>query len=88
MTPFLINAIIDDNDGEIDLKALIHGFKTLVKQVNAVTCPKTGNQLEFRHLIADPVTKKVWDPAMSTEISPLNRYSYDRIHQEKEYSKK
>ena len=71
MPPFLINAIIDDEDGEIDLEALIHGVETLVKQVNAVTCPKTGNQLEFRHLIADPVTKKVWDPAMSTEIYRL-----------------
>ena len=40
-------------------------------QVNAVTRPKTGKQLEFRHLIADPVTKKVWDPAMSTEIDRL-----------------
>ena len=39
--------------------------------MNAVTCPKTGKQLEFRHLIADPVTKKVWDPEMSTEIDRL-----------------
>ena len=39
--------------------------------MNAVTFPKTGKQMEFRHLIADPVTKKVWDPAMSTEIDCL-----------------
>ena len=41
MPPFLINTIIDDEDGEIDLEALIHGVEILVKQVNAVTCPKT-----------------------------------------------
>ena len=29
MPPFLINKIIDDEDGEIDLQALIHGVKTL-----------------------------------------------------------
>ena len=62
MPPFLINAIIDDEDGEIDLQEFIHGVETLENQVNTVTCPKTGKQLEFRHLIADPVTKKVWDP--------------------------
>ena len=62
MPPFLINAIIDDEDGKIYLQALIHGVEKLENQVNAVTCPKTGKQLEFRHLIADPDTKKVWDP--------------------------
>ena len=71
MSPFLINAIIDDKDGEIYLQTLIHGVETLENQVNAVICPKTGKQLEFRHLIADPVTKKVWDPVMSTEIDRL-----------------
>ena len=69
--PFLINAIIDDEDGEIDLQVLIHGVEILENQVNAVTCPKTGKQLEFRHLITDPDTKKVWDPAMSMEIDRL-----------------
>ena len=71
MPPFLINTIIDDEDGEIDFQALIHGVKTLENQVNAVACPKTGKQLEFRHLIADLVTKKVWNPEMSTEIDRL-----------------
>ena len=42
MPPFLVNAIIDDKDGEIDLQALIHGVETLENQLNAVTCPKTG----------------------------------------------
>ena len=27
--------------------------------------------MEFRHLIQDPSTKKVWNPAMSTEIDRL-----------------
>ena len=71
MSPFLNNAIIDDKDGEIYLQTLKHGVETLENQVNAVTCPKTGKQLELRHLIADPVTKKVWDPEMSTEIDSL-----------------
>ena len=69
--PFLINVIIDDKDGEIYLQALIHGVETLENQVNAVTCPKIGKQLEFRHLITDPVNNKVWDPSMSTEIDCL-----------------
>ena len=45
MPPFLINAIIDDEDGELDSQALIHGVETLENQLNAVTCPKTGIQL-------------------------------------------
>ena len=74
MPPFLINAIIDDEEGEVDLEALIHGIQTLeheINEINAVICPKTGKQLEFRHLIADPVTRKVWDPAMSVEVDRL-----------------
>ena len=51
MPLFRINATIDDKDGEIYLEALMHGIETWEKQVNAVTCPKTGKQLEFRHLI-------------------------------------
>ena len=43
----------------------------MVKQVNDVTCPKTGKQLEFRHLIAKPVTKKIWDSVMSAEVDRL-----------------
>ena len=71
MPPFLINEINDDEDGEIYLQALIHGVETLENQVNTVTCPKTGKPLEFRHLITKPDTKKVWDPAMPTEIDRL-----------------
>ena len=53
-------------------------------KVNAVTCPKTGKQLEFRHLITDPVTKKVWDPEMSTEIYCLiDTITIDFIKREK-----
>ena len=43
---FLINAIIYDNTGDVDIKALIHGIKVLETKVNAITCPKTGKQLE------------------------------------------
>ena len=51
--PFLLNAIIDDNTGEVDIKALIHGIEVLENKVNEITCPKTGKQLEYRHLIQD-----------------------------------
>ena len=57
--PFLLNAIIDENTGEVDIKALIHGIEVLENKVNAITCPQTGKQLEYRHLIQDPATKAV-----------------------------
>ena len=44
--PFILNAIIDDNTGEVDIKALIHGIEVLETKVNTITCPKTGKQLE------------------------------------------
>ena len=69
--PFLLNAIIDDDTGEVDIKALIHGIKVLETKVNEITCPETGKQLEYRHLIQDPATKAVWKPAMSTEVDRL-----------------
>ena len=49
--PFLLNAIIDDNTGEVCIKALIHGIEVLESKVNVITCPNTGKQLEYRHLI-------------------------------------
>ena len=69
--PFLLNAVIDDEAGEVNIMALVHGIEVLEKQVNATTCPKTGKQLEFKYLIKDPVTKKVGNPAMSTEVDRL-----------------
>ena len=50
---------------------LVHRIEVLEKQINAITCPETGKPLEFRHLIKDPVTKKIWNPAMSTEVDRL-----------------
>ena len=35
--PFLLNAIIDDNTGEVDIKALIHEIEVLETKVNAIT---------------------------------------------------
>ena len=69
--PFLLNAIIDDHTGEVDIKALVHVIEVLENKTNAITCPTTGNQLEYRHLIQDPATKAVWNPAMSTEVDRL-----------------
>ena len=67
----LLNSIIDDNTGDVDIKALIHGIEVLENKVNAITCPKTGKQLEYRHLKQDPETKAVWNPAMATEVDRL-----------------
>ena len=39
--PFLLNAVIDDEAGKVDIMALVHGIEVLEKQVNAITCPKT-----------------------------------------------
>ena len=69
--PFLLNAIIDDNTGEVDIKALIHGIEVLETKVNVITCPNTGKQLEYRHFIQYPTTKSVWNPAMATEVDSL-----------------
>ena len=66
--PFLLNEIVDDDTGEMDIKALIHGIEVLENKINAITCPTTGNQLEYRHLIQDLATKAVWNQEMSTEV--------------------
>ena len=41
--PFFINAIIEDDTGDVDIKALVHGIEVLENKINAVTCPTTGN---------------------------------------------
>ena len=40
--PFLLNAIIDDNTGEVDIKALIHGIEVLENKVNIPKNRKTA----------------------------------------------
>ena len=35
--PFLLNAIIDDDTGEVDIKALVHGIEVLENKINAIT---------------------------------------------------
>ena len=52
--PFLLNAIIDDDARYMDIKALVHGIEVLENKINSITCPTTGKQLEYRHLIQDP----------------------------------
>ena len=34
--PFLLNAIIDDKTGEVDIKELIHGIEVLENKVNTI----------------------------------------------------
>ena len=46
-------------------------MEVLETKVNAITCPKIGKQLEYRHLIQDPTTKSVWNPEMATEVDRL-----------------
>ena len=67
----LLNAIIYDNTGEVDIKALIHGIEVLENKVNAITCSKTGKQLDYRNLIQDPEKKALWNSAMATEVDRL-----------------
>ena len=69
--PFLLNVIIYDNTGEVDIKALIHGIELLENKVNAITSPTTGKKLEYRNLIQDPATKAVWNPELDTEVDRL-----------------
>ena len=83
--PLLFNAIIDENTGEVDIKALIHGIEVLENKVNASTCPKTGKQLEYRHLIQYPETKAVWKPEMATEVDRLVSKETTRFLRKKIY---
>ena len=69
--PFLLNAITDDNTGEVDIKAFIHGIEVSENKVNAITCPKKGKQLAYQHLIKDPAKRAVWNPAMAIEVDRL-----------------
>ena len=68
---FLLNAIIDDDTGEVDIKALVNGIEVLENKINAIMCPTTGKQLEYRHLIQYLETKAVRNTAMSTEVDRL-----------------
>ena len=85
--PFLLNDIIDDNTEEVDIKALIHGIEVIENKVNAITCPTTGKQLEYRHLIQDPATKAVWNPEMATEVDRLVSTRTTRFLKKKIYHK-
>ena len=69
--PFLLNAIIDDDAGEVDIKALVYGIEVLENKINAITCPKTGKQLDYRHLIQYLAKKAIWNPTMSTEVDRI-----------------
>ena len=83
--PFLLNAIIDDDTGEVDIKALINGIEVLETKVNAITCPKTGKQLEYRHLIQDLAKKAAWNPKMATEVDRLFDIETTRLLKRKIY---
>ena len=71
ISPFLLNAIIDDNIGEVIIKEMTHRIEVLENKVNAITCPTTGKHLDYRHLIQDPTTNAVWNPEMAKEVDRL-----------------
>ena len=50
---------------------MVHGIEALENKINAITCPTTGKQLEYRHLIQDLATKAIWKPTMSTKVDRL-----------------
>ena len=55
----------------------------LENKVNAIKCPKIGKPLEYRHLIQDPETKAVWNPAMATEVYRLISTEKKNLKKEK-----
>ena len=59
---YFLNAIINDKTGEVHVDALQH---------NTITSPTTVDKREYRHLITDPFTHKIWDPAMTAELGRL-----------------
>ena len=72
LPPYLINAIIDDIAGQVDLEALLHGTPQLnTLETNAVIDPVIGMKRDYRHLITDERTKVIWDHAMGTEVERL-----------------
>jgi hypothetical protein len=49
----------------------LHHDATNTYQINAVTNPVIGKSQEYQHLISDPNTKQVWDPAMAHKVDNL-----------------
>ena len=45
--------------------------------------PKHRKKLEYRHLIQDPTTKAVWNPAMATEVDRLIETETTRLLKKK-----
>ena len=40
---------------------------------NAILNPFTGNMMEYRHLIADPATREVWEKSSANEFGRLTK---------------
>ena len=64
----MINAFIDNNNTELHpvAYAAIHKLN-----INAVIDAKTGEKREYRHLITNPETEKVWGNSMYCELGRL-----------------
>ena len=39
--------------------------------INAILNPVTGNMMEYRHLIADPATREVWEKSSANKFGRL-----------------
>ena len=50
---------------------MVNGIEVLGNKINVITCPTTGNQLDYRHLIQEPATKAIWNSAMSSKLDRL-----------------
>ena len=70
LPPWLIPAVLYNNHSVLNMDVLRHDANENT-QINAVTNPITGKSHEYWHLINDPDTKKVWDPAMAREVDNL-----------------
>ena len=62
---YFVNAIIDESTGEVNILAIVNCDTGMI---NAVIDLVTGEQKLFQHLISDDETRKVWDPAMCSEV--------------------
>ena len=67
LPPWFVNAAVDEKTDKMLIPAMLRADNT----TQAVIDPVTGEKKEHRHLLKDPATKMVWEPAMSRELEAL-----------------
>ena len=60
-----INTITNDSTGEVYIPATMN---EITGKTNAVIDTVTGEKKEYRHLMKDPSTNAIWEPAMTTKL--------------------